>query len=98
MKDKKARRSLVFENDPGSTQKTTIKTKKSSLKDKKKKPKDRDKLKNVGFVETNEKELGDEDTKSLGSLCFVIDTEKDTLSVISGKFHAFISRLIKSYL
>ena len=86
MKDKKARRSLVFETDTGSSQKITAKAKKSSLKDKKKKTKDRDKLKNVGFVETNENDLDDADTKSIRSLCFVIDTEKDTLSVISGKY------------
>ena len=90
MKDKKARRSLVFENDAGSTQKETTKAKKSSLNDRKNKSKDRDKLKNVGFVETNDKDLDDDDTKSLRSLCFVIDTEKDTLSVISGKFIRFI--------
>ena len=65
------------------------------MKDKKNKTKDRDKLKNVGFVETNEKQLADEDTKSLRSLCFVIDTEKDTLSVISGKFYAFFPILWK---
>ena len=60
------------------------------MKDKKKKNKDRDRLKNVGFVENNDKDLDDEDTKSLRSLCFVIDTEKDTLSVISGKHLDFI--------
>ena len=90
LKDKKARRSLVFETDTGSTQKVTAKAKKSSLKDKKKKSKDRDKLKNVGFVETNEHDLDDADTKSIRSLCFVIDTEKDTLSVISGKYLSFL--------
>ena len=67
------------------------------MKDKKKKSKDRDKLKNVGFVERNDKDLDDEDTKSLRSLCFVIDTEKDTLSVISGKHLTLIKGLENNY-
>ena len=62
-----------------------------------KKSKDRDKLKNVGFVERNDKDLDDEDTKSLRSLCFVIDTEKDTLSVISGKHFSLIKGIENNY-
>ena len=67
------------------------------MKDKKKKSKDRDKSRNVGFVENNDKDLDDEDTKSLRSLCFVIDTEKDTLSVISGKHLSFIKGIENDY-
>ena len=52
------------------------------MKNKKKSSKERDKHKNVGFSEKDD--IDDMDTKSLGSICFVIDTEKDTLSVISG--------------
>ena len=82
-KDKNVRRSLVLESQSGEVQKTNNKSKKTSLKDKKKKGKERDRPKNVGFAENNDT-VDSTDTKSLGSICFVIDTEKDTLSVISG--------------
>ena len=83
LKDKNVRRSLVLESQSGEVQKANSKSKKSSLKDKKKKGKERDRLKNVGFAESNDT-VDNTDTKSLASICFVIDTEKDTLSVISG--------------
>ena len=82
MKDKKARRSLVFETDTGSTQKVTAKAKKSSLKDKKKKSKDRDKLKNVGFVETNEHDLGGVVIGKYCRTCLYNVFEKTILSLV----------------
>ena len=73
----------MLENQSGEVQKTKTKSKKTSLKDRKKKGKERDRPKNVGFADSYDT-VDNIDTKSLGSICFVIDTEKDTLSVISG--------------
>ena len=84
MKDKKQRRSLILDNESKLGQSTKNRNKKSSLKQKKK-SKERDKHK-VAFEDKNDAFINeDDDSNSLsGSLCFVIDTEKDTISVMSG--------------
>ena len=84
MKDKKQRRSLILDNESKLGQSTKNRNKKSSLKQKKK-SKERDKHK-VAFEDKNDAFINeDDDNNSLaGSLCFVIDTEKDTVSVMSG--------------
>merc|ERR1712150_59022 len=85
LKDKKQRRSLILDNESKLVQSTKNRNKKSSLKQKKK-SKERDKHK-VAFEDKNDAFINeDDDNNSLaGSLCFVIDTEKDTVSVMSGE-------------
>ena len=82
-RDKKARKSLGFEDETGTISEATNKTKKNSLR-KKKKTKGHDVQKNVGFCE-NDDIMADIDTKSLGSICLVIDPVEETLSLYSGK-------------
>ena len=80
---KKNRKSLGFEDEPGVLSEAVTKSKKTSFK-KKKKSIGNIIQKSVEFCE-EDSVMNDLDTKSLGSICLVIDPVEETLSLYSGK-------------